>query len=288
MVKIQEGCDQVCAYCIVPKVRGRERSIPPESLVADITRHSNDGHQEAVLTGTQLGTYGFDIPGASLVGLIRRILEETPIARLRVSSLQAQEITPELLDLWRSPRLCPHFHIPLQSGSDHVLRSMRRRYDTGRFAETVAMVRGMVPDAGITTDVIVGFPTEGDADFEAGYCFAESMAFSDMHVFPYSTRPGTSAAHIKEQVSQGVKRGRMASMLALAADGHHRFRERQLGSIRNVLWEPRRSAAAGAVWNGLSDNYIRVRTESSHDLANTITEARLEQIDGDTVLAVID
>ena len=287
MVKIQEGCDQVCAYCIVPKVRGRERSIPPESVVDEINRHCAEGHQEAVLTGTQLGTYGFDIPGASLVRLVRRILEETPIARLRVSSLQAQEITPELLKLWGNPRICPHFHIPLQSGSDPVLGKMGRRYDTSRFSETVALVRNMVPDAGMTTDVIVGFPTEGDAEFEAGYRFAKSMAFSDIHVFPYSVRPGTSAAHFGEQVNEGIKRERMTRMLDLAADGHHCFRQAQLGSVRRVLWEPQPSANDRSIWHGLSDNYIKVRVASRRRLANTITDARLEQIDGDTVSAVI-
>ena len=288
MVKIQEGCDQVCAYCIVPKVRGRERSIPPETIVADINRHWREGCREAVLTGTQLGTYGFDIPGASLVDLIRRILEETSIDRLRVSSLQAQEITPELLDLWSDTRLCPHFHIPLQSGSDTLLRAMRRRYDTRRYAETVELVRGALPHAGITTDIIVGFPGEADSDFEAGYRFARSLAFSDVHVFPYSSRPGTSAAYFKAQVDEGVKKGRMARMLELAADGHQRFRQGHLGTIKSVLWEPRRSADAGPFWNGLTANYIRVRTDSRRDLANAIIDARLTELNGDWVLAVVD
>jgi threonylcarbamoyladenosine tRNA methylthiotransferase MtaB len=288
MVKIQEGCDQVCAYCIVPKVRGRERSIPPESIVANINRQCGEGCREAVLTGTQLGTYGFDIPGANLVGLIQRILAETSIDRLRVSSLQAQEITPELLDLWGDTRLCPHFHIPLQSGSDTVLRAMRRRYDTERFAQTVELVRRTISDAGITTDIIVGFPGEGDSDFEDGFRFARSMAFSAMHVFPYSQRPGTSAAYFKSQVDEGVKKGRMGQMLDLAGDGRQRFRQEQLGSFRSVLWEPKRSAEAGDIWTGLTGNYIRVRADSRRDLANTITDAQLTEVDGDWVLAVVD
>lgn len=288
MVKIQEGCDQVCAYCIVPKVRGRERSISPQSVVADIRRQSSEGRKEAVLTGTQLGTYGFDIPGASLVGLVQQILEETSIERLRVSSLQAQEITTELLALWQNPRLCPHFHIPLQSGSNRVLQIMRRRYDTRRFADTVALVRGALPHAGITTDIIVGFPGEGDQDFESGLRFVESMTFSDMHVFPFSPRPSTSAAYFKGHVNESVKKGRMATMLELAIKGRRRFREEQLGTVRTILWEPQRDDTTGAVWNGLSDNYIRVRTDSQRDLANTITNARLSQLDGDLVSATIE
>ena len=137
MIKIQEGCDQICAYCIVPKVRGRERSIPPNEIVSQINDRFASGCQEVVLTGTQLGTYGFDLPGVSLTGLLQHILAVTQIKRLRISSLQAQEITPDLLELWDDHRLCPHFHIPLQSGSDTILKSMRRRYNTDQFRETV-------------------------------------------------------------------------------------------------------------------------------------------------------
>ena len=288
MVKIQEGCDQVCAYCIVPKVRGRERSIPPETIVSEINRQCGEGFREAVLTGTQLGTYGFDIPGATLAGLIQRILAETSIDRLRVSSLQAQEITPQLLDLWQDSRLCAHFHIPLQSGSDTVLREMRRRYDTSRFADTVALVRDTLPGAGVTTDIIVGFPGESDEEFEEGYEFAESMEFSDMHVFPYSSRPGTSAAHFRGQVDEGVKRERMAMMLKLAANNRQRFRKAQLGTIRSVLWEPQRTATTGTVWNGLTDNYIRVRADHAAGLGNTITGAQLTELNGDWVLAKVE
>jgi threonylcarbamoyladenosine tRNA methylthiotransferase MtaB len=208
MVKIQEGCDQVCAYCIVPKVRGRERSIPAEEIIAQINGRTETGCREAVLTGTQLGTYGFDLSDIDLTGLLKRVLAETAIDRLRVSSLQAQEITPELLELWDHPRLCPHFHIPLQSGSNTTLESMRRRYDTAQFAETVSLVRKKIPDAGITTDIIVGFPGEGAREFAESYSFALSMGFSDMHVFPYSIRPGTSAAHLGGHVADAQKKER--------------------------------------------------------------------------------
>ena len=173
MVKIQEGCDQVCAYCIVPRVRGRERSIAPEDIIRQVRRAIEEGCREVVLTGTQLGTYGFDLPGVDLNNLVRRILEETDIARLRVSSLQPQEIDEDLLLIWADhPRLCPHFHVPLQSGSDAVLKAMRRRYTTSRFAATVRLIRSMVPGAGITTDLIVGFPGEGDREFGDSLAFA--------------------------------------------------------------------------------------------------------------------
>ena len=283
MVKIQEGCDQVCAYCIVPKVRGRERSIPPEEIIAEINGRSENGCREAVLTGTQLGTYGFDLPGIDLRDLIRRVLAETSIDRLRVSSLQAQEITHELLELWDDPRLCPHFHIPLQSGSDTILRSMRRRYDTARFAETVELVRKKIPGAGMTTDIIVGFPGEGEREFAESYSFAMSVGFSDMHVFPYSIRPGTSAAHLDGQVEVIKKRERTGEMLELAATAMREFRLGSLGQTRPVLWEPGKGRDAGGIWSGLTDNYLRVKAQSDRDLGNVITNARLIGLDEDWV-----
>ena len=284
MVKIQEGCDQVCAYCIVPKVRGRERSIPPEAIVAEINLHASEGFREVALTGTQLGTYGFDIPGVNLLGLLDRILAETSVERLRVSSLQAHEITAPLLELWRDRRLMPHFHIPLQSGCDATLRAMRRRYDTAQFAASVDLVRGMYPDAGITTDIIVGFPGETDADFGVSLDFAAAIRFSDVHAFPYSSRPGTSAAHFSEQLAEPEKRMRMGEMLVLSAESRHAFREGQLGAVLPVLWE---RSATGGLWSGLTDNYVRVRTSSDAVLSNRITNARLTGLQDDWVLSEV-
>ena len=284
MVKIQEGCDQVCAYCIVPKVRGRERSIPAEKIVAEINRHTDEGCREVSLTGTQLGTYGFDIPGLDLAGLLGRILSETRVERLRVSSLQAHEITEQLLDMWGDTRLMRHFHIPLQSGSDHILRRMRRRYVTAQFRAALDMVRNRYPDAGITTDFIVGFPGESGEDFSCSRDFAADMRFADIHVFPYSPRPGTSSFHFGEQVTESDKRERMAEMLALSAGCRLQFRESQLGRVRPVLWE--QSSRSGH-WTGLTDNYVRVRTASESDLGNRITGARLTGMDGDWVLAEV-
>lgn len=290
MVKIQEGCDQVCAYCIVPKVRGRERSLPPSEIVAEINRHAAEGYREVALTGTQLGTYGFDLKDVSetmtLARLLEKILAETAVERIRVSSLQAHEITPPLLALWSDRRLMPHFHIPLQSGCDGTLRTMRRRYDTARFAESVAQVRELYPDAGITTDIIVGFPGETSGDFLRSLEFARRMEFSDIHAFPYSKRPGTSAVYLDGQVAETEKRSRMGEMLALSAEAQRNFRESQLGAVRTVLWE-RSPASAHGSWMGLTDNYVRVSAAAQADLGNTITEARLTRIDGALVHAEV-
>ena len=287
MVKIQEGCDQVCSYCIVPKVRGRERSIPPEEIIAQINERAKLGCREAVLTGTQLGTYGFDLTGIDLAGLLQQVLVETNINRLRISSLQAQEITPDLLGLWDDSRLCPHFHIPLQSGSDTILKSMRRRYDTARFAETIALVRKTIPDAGITTDIIIGFPGEGVREFAESYSFAASMGFSDMHVFPYSIRPGTSAAHLDDQVIDAQKKERSGEMLELAAASVKKFRQGALGQVRPVLWEPTQGKNCGGIWSGLTDNYVRVKANSGRDLSNLITDAQLTSLDEDWVMGEV-
>ena len=287
MVKIQEGCDQVCSYCIVPKVRGRERSIPPDEIIAQINERAKLGCREAVLTGTQLGTYGFDLPGIDLAGLLQQVLVETSISRLRISSLQAQEITPNLLGLWDDSRLCPHFHIPLQSGSDTILKSMRRRYDTARFAETIALVRKTIPGAGITTDIIIGFPGEGVREFAESYSFAASMGFSDMHVFPYSIRPGTSAAHLDDQVIDAQKKERSGEMLELAAASVKKFRQGALGQVRPVLWEPTQGKNCGGIWSGLTDNYVRVKANSGRDLSNLITDARLTGLDEDWVTSEV-
>lgn len=287
MIKIQEGCNQVCAYCIVPKVRGKERSIQPGSLVEQVNQHVAEGGKEVVLTGTQLGTYGFDLPGTDLCGLLKRILDETMVTRLRISSLQSQEITPELLNLWQDPRLCPHFHVPLQSGSDSILQAMRRRYDTAQFDRTVRLIRQAVPDAAITTDIIVGFPGEGEAEFKESLRFANSIGFSDMHVFPYSIRPGTSAAYLDDLVPEPSKEERMSEMLAMSRRSFLAYRGQQSGMIRPVLWQSSKNIRGETWWSGLTDNYVRVSARSDQYLRNTISLARLADIDEDSVRADI-
>ena len=282
MVKIQEGCDQVCAYCIVPKVRGRERSISPDVLVDSVRQHVADGFKEVVLTGTQLGTYGFEFPDVGLAGLLDRILAETDVPRLRVSSLQAHEISADLLTRWNDSRLCPHFHVPLQSGSDVVLRAMRRRYDTATFRQAVELIRRTIPDAGVTADIIVGFPGETEADHAESQEFAAEMWFADIHVFPYSQRPGTSAHHFQGQVEAADKRRRAAAMAEVKDAGFTAFRRGLTGQVRDVLWETARPVGdEGLRWRGLTDNYVRVETTSHTELGNRITPARLTgMVDG--------
>ena len=284
MVKIQEGCNQVCAYCIVPKVRGRERSIPTDELVGEVSAHVASGYKEVVLTGTQLGSYGFDLDGSSLVSLIRAIIARTDIERLRVSSLQPKEMTDELLALWDDRRLCPHFHMPLQSGNDSILRKMRRRYNSREYEETVERIRSRIPDASITADVIVGFPGESDGDFRDTYELCERIGFTDMHVFPYSVRPGTGAAHYEGHLSPDVKGQRTRALLELAKRQARQFRLSRIGATRRVLWESRSRRDASTCWLGLTEDYIRVRTKRVRSLLNEVTPVTLTALANDGIV----
>jgi threonylcarbamoyladenosine tRNA methylthiotransferase MtaB len=290
-LKVQEGCNDVCAFCIVPRTRGRERSVPVEEVVGAVRAREQEGVQEVVLTGTQLGAYrparqtkgGNGTAGSGPGVLLQAVLAETAVPRLRLSSLQPQDITPGLLSLWEDPRLCRHFHLALQSGSDAVLSRMRRRYTAEGFRRALALIRRHVPDAAVTTDVMVGFPGESEADFEETYAFCREAAFAALHVFPYSRRPGTVAARpplADEQVPEPAKRERARRLLALGRDLRADFERRFRGRVMPVLWERARPSESGLLWEGLTDNYIRVFTRSDADLWNRILPVRLGGLDG--------
>jgi len=269
LVKVQDGCNSFCSYCIVPLVRGREKSLPLDQVVAEVKDRIADGYKEVVLTGTEIGSYNDG--GADLKELLERILEETDVARLRLSSLQPQEISPGLIGLWHDSRLCRHFHLSLQSGSDGVLERMKRRYTTADYQRAVALIRDKVPEAAITTDIIVGFPGETEAEFQESYNLARQLGFARIHVFTYSPRPGTQAALMPDQVGDKLKRERSRRMLALARTSVRKFRQKFLGKTLMVLWEKETCG----VWSGLTDNYIRVFTKSNKDLTNQLLPVRL-------------
>jgi len=270
-VKVHDGCNSFCSYCIVPLVRGREKSTPVDQVVADVRDRVAEGNKEVVLTGTKLGSYNYK--GVSLSGLLQRILKVTEVARLRLSSLQPDEISAGLIGLWRDGRLCRHFHLSLQSGSDGVLGRMKRRYAAGDYQQAVALIRGMVPEAAITTDIIVGFPGETEAEFQESYQLCQQMKFARIHVFTYSPRQGTQAATMPNQVEDKVKRQRSQHMLALAKESAQNFRRRFLDKTMMVLWEKQ----TDGVWSGLTDNYIRVYTKSGKDLTNKLLPVRLAE-----------
>jgi threonylcarbamoyladenosine tRNA methylthiotransferase MtaB len=275
-IKVQDGCQNSCAYCIVPLVRSHVFSVPAERVVAEVREMVAGGYKEVVLTGTELGTYDGD--GIGLQGLLERLLAGTGVARLRLSSLQPPDISPGLVALWRDRRLCPHFHLPLQSGSDMVLRRMKRRYTTDDYCRAVSRIRDIAPEAAITTDVITGFPGETEAEFQETLDFCRRLRFTRLHVFPYSPRPGTGAA-LMPPVPEKVKRRRSQQMLALAKESARDFQQRFLGSALEVLWEQ----ASGGIWSGLTGNYIRVYARSRGDLTNKLLLVELFRIYRDGV-----
>jgi threonylcarbamoyladenosine tRNA methylthiotransferase MtaB len=276
-LKIQDGCHNYCSFCIVPYVRPREQSVLPASIIAEVKERVAAGYREVVLTGTEIGNYSCD--GVSLAGLLERILGETDIGRLRLSSLQPMEITGELIGLWRDPRLCPHFHLSLQSGSDAVLGRMNRRYTVADYRRAVALIRASVPDAAVTTDVIVGFPGETDAEFRETLGFCREMRFARIHVFPFSPRPGTAAAAMPHRVPVNIMKERNRQVLALARECARSFRQGYLGRTMDVLWEQQ----VGGVWSGLTGNYIRVYAGNNGDLNNKLLSVKLVKLYRDEV-----
>jgi len=278
LVKVQDGCNNLCSYCIVPLVRGKEKSLPVDQVVAEVRHRIANGYKEVVLTGVKIGSYNYN--GVNLKGLLEHILAEIDITRLRLSSLQPQEISPELIALWQDNRLCRHFHLSLQSGSDSVLRRMRRHYSTSDYLQSVSLIRTLVPEAATTTDIIVGFPGETSAEFEQSYKLCQKLEFARIHVFPYSPREGTQASQMSNQVEDRVKKQRSQKMLALAKENAQSFNKRFLEKTMPVLWEKRSS---DGIWSGHTDNYIKVYTRSNEDLTNRLLPVKVVEVRGDGV-----
>ena len=272
-IKIQEGCRHGCAFCIVPRVRGAPRDVPLEEVVASVRARASAGVQEVVLTGTELGDYGLG-GGPTLPRLLKTLLAETAIPRLRVSSLQPQELSDELLGLWsREPRLCRHLHLALQSGSPSVLQRMRRPYPLGDYEDALRAAREALPGLAVTTDVIVGFPGETGAEFAETLDFCQRLAFADIHTFPYSPRSGTAAARLPDTVPAPLKTQRVGELQAVVVTLATRFRRSFLGQSLSVLWEGPANVSRGGqpLLSGLSDNYLRVFTPWRSELQNRIS-----------------
>jgi threonylcarbamoyladenosine tRNA methylthiotransferase MtaB len=276
-VKVQDGCDNSCTFCITTVARGEGRSRPVAEVLDEIHYLAEVGYQEIVLTGVHLGSYGHDRGNSDgLRHLVETILARTSIPRVRLSSLEPWDLSPEFFDLWQDPRLCRHLHLPLQSGCDATLRRMRRNTTRAEFRALVTAARARIPGLSITTDVIVGFPGETDEEFAASAAFVEEMDFAGLHVFRYSRRPGTPAARMKGHVSSAAKKQRSAHLRALSAALERRFAERFQGQTLPVLWEQViGSTGDGFVNVGYTDNYIRVRAVHPRVLSNHITPARM-------------
>jgi len=279
LVKIQDGCDNACTYCIVRILRGRQKSRPRDEILAEVAELVRNGRHEVVLTGVHVGAYGRD-NGDTLVDLVSAILRQSPPSRLRLSSIEPWDLTPAFFALWRDSRLCRHLHLPLQSGCDATLDRMNRKYTSGQFAELIEQARAAVPGLAVTTDVIAGFPGESEAEFAESAAFIERMTFARVHVFPYSPRPGTPAARMPDQVDPQIRRDRARTLREIARRSSAAFREQFLGQVMDVLWESR---VRGDCWTGLTDNYIRVSARSSAVLANELRKVRLVALEANGV-----
>ncbi len=281
--KIQDGCDNRCSYCIVTIARGPQRSEPPERILAEVRALVNAGYQEIVLTGVHIGAYGRDALGGGaaagwdLARLVREILERTAVPRLRLSSIEPWDLTEPLLALWPHPHLCPHLHLPLQSGCDATLQRMARRYTGDTFRQRVTSFRQRVPDGAVTSDVIVGFPGESDAEFAQSLAFIREIGFARLHVFRYSSRPGTAAASLPDQIPPQVASARSQTMRAAGAAMAQAYHRRLVGKVVPVLFESR----IGERWAGLTDTYVRTTVASDLDLHNCIVPVRAVRANAD-------
>jgi len=288
-IKVQDGCDNRCTYCIVPYVRGGSRSRSIASVVEHVQRKVRAGFQEIVLTGVHLGDYHPEGDEERDLGdLIAALLQETGIARIRVSSLEPEDFRLEWLELWKNPRMCRHLHLPMQSGSDNVLRRMARRYKSARYRTIITTARQVVPGIAISTDIITGFPGESDDDFVQTYELAAELQFAKMHVFRFSPRQGTTAARMRGQIRDEVKKTRSERLLALNEVDSRRFREGFLGQTVQVLIESYKHG----YWEGLTDNYLRVELDGlagtdERDWQHTLVNARLEYLVEDGIRGTV-
>ncbi len=275
-VKVQDGCDNRCTFCIVTVARGAARSRPADDVIAEVQELVAAGYQEVVLSGVHLGSYGHDLGDRrGLFHLVRRLLAESDVPRLRLSSLEPWDLNADFFALWQDPRLGRHLHLPLQSGCDATLRRMARRTNTASFAELVSAARAAIPDLSVTTDVIVGFPGETEAEFSQSVEFVKEMAFAKLHIFRYSRRAGTAAATMRGQVPSDVIEGRSRRMHGLGTRLERAFRRRFFGRTMEALWETSEVNGEGLLWSGLTENYLRVSARGGPGLRNVVTPVRL-------------
>jgi len=279
---VQEGCDHACTYCITRLLRGRARSRPLADAVQQVQHFVAQGAQEVILTGICLGSYGSDLDlGEEFPALVSAIMRDTDVPRLRLSSIELWDVTPKLLALWEDSRLCGQLHVPLQSGSDSVLKRMGRRGTVSALSALVRAARDIRPDLAITTDVITGFPGETRRDFDQTVSLVEDLRFARLHVFPYSERAGTAATRLPGMVPMGVRRARARQLRELGAWLARAYREQFVGQRLQVLWM---GQGADGAWQGLTDTYLKVRARSERDLYNRITGATITSAAGEALV----
>ena len=284
MVKVQDGCVNFCSYCIIPYTRGPIRSAPLELAVKQTKELAQRGYKEIVLTGIEIASWGADLPGKPPVtDLIEAICTAVPQVRVRLGSLEPRIVTEDFcLRLKRFPNLCPQFHLSMQSGCDAVLERMKRKYDTKRYLESVRLLNTHFPDCAVTTDMIVAFPGETEEEFEESLAFIRRCGFADMHIFPYSRRPGTPADKMAGQHSNEIKESRSRAAIVVAESMSHAYRENLIGTVHAVLFEEQ----SGEFFTGHAPNYVKVYARGE-DLHNEIRNVRITQVYRDGILGEI-
>ncbi|HOJ80683.1 MAG TPA: MiaB/RimO family radical SAM methylthiotransferase, partial [Clostridiales bacterium] len=284
---VQEGCNQFCSYCIIPYARGPIRSRPAEEVISEVHKLVEAGFREVVLTGIHIASYGIDLGQIRLPDLIRMVHDVDGIERIRLGSLEPTMITKEFVaEAAGLEKLCPHYHISLQSGCDETLKRMNRKYTTAEYAKAVELLREEIPDVSVTTDVMVGFPGETDEEFETTYMFLEKIRFAKMHVFKYSPRKGTPAARHKDQVDGRVKEERSDRLIELSNRCQLEFNRNFLGRVMPVLYEQEDNDMKGW-YEGLTPNYIRVLSKGDPGISGNILPTRLLEAENDFILGEI-
>jgi threonylcarbamoyladenosine tRNA methylthiotransferase MtaB len=279
-LKIQDGCNTFCTYCIVPYARGRSRSMPLENVLKNIHCLKQAGFHEVVLTGVHLGAYGLDLsPQTSLTALLDHIDESNAMDRVRLSSIEPHELTRDIIELVaESDIFCDHFHIPLQSGDDRIIERMNRPYTNSFFKDLVFDIKKRIPDAAIGVDTLIGFPGETEKAFENTYSLIEKLPVTYLHVFPFSPRPGTPADKYKQKVPQKIIKARCEKMRRLGNEKKRIFYESFMGKTVEVLIESRRDKATGLL-KGTTSNYIPVHIAGEDDLFNTLVQVNIQKIE---------
>ena len=276
-LKVQDGCNQFCSYCIIPYVRGRVRSRKKEEILEEVLRLTKNGYQEFVLTGIHLSSYGVDCED-NLLGLIKAVHEIEGVKRIRLGSLEPRIITEEFAQaLGNMPKICPHFHLSLQSGCDATLKRMNRKYSAGEYLEGCRILRKYFKNPALTTDVIVGFPQESEEEFEQSYKMIESVEFYETHIFKYSRRQGTRAAQMEGQVDETVKTERSHKLIQLGKEKKQKYMESFLGQQVEILFEETAKIQGEEYWIGYTKEYLKVAAKSKENLENRIVFGKVER-----------
>ncbi len=284
MLKVQDGCVNFCSYCIIPYTRGPIRSAPLDLAVAQAKELAARGYREIVITGIEIASWGQDLPGKPpMTDLIAAICAAVPAVRIRLGSLEPRIITKEFCEiLGKFPNLCPHFHLSMQSGCDTVLARMKRKYDTARYYESVELLKNTFPGCAITTDMIVAFPGESSDEFAQSLAFIRRCGFADMHIFPYSRRPGTPADKMAGQHDNATKEARSRAAIAVAEEMSHAYRENLVGTVQKVLFEEK----DGAYFVGHAPNYVKIYAQGEN-LHNEIRPVRITGLHQDGLMGEI-